>query len=219
MKKMLGKILLLLMVMGSCAGYLGTFARKTVAADNDKGVSLSIWLVKALNLKELAVGFLWMRFDNDTVYQLANHHRLLITLDAITAVKEDDFDAWSLKNYMRLDRSIKQKDEEMKARALRDYELACRLNSEDWHYYHDAAQMIYNRLKDKNLALTYAQKGFALAKDQVKPARLLGMICYDLKKFAEAAVVYEKILKNPDAEASEKKVAEKMLKLIELAEK
>jgi hypothetical protein len=94
------RIIVALLVLILCAGYLSSFARKKAIGQTNSGIQT--WLIKTLNLKELAVGFLWMRFDNDTNFQLANHHRLLITLDAITALKEDEFDAWSLKNFMRL---------------------------------------------------------------------------------------------------------------------
>jgi len=212
-KSPLLKILLAFLIMAGCSLYLGSFERKV--ARKAEEVNLSTWLVRAFNLKELAVGFLWLRFDTDTVYQLANHHRLLVILDAITSIKEDDFDAWSLKNYMRIDLAMKRKDEEMKKRALKDYKLACELNSADWRYYHDAAQIIFRRLKNRELALDYAEKANGLEGHQVKAERLLAMICFELEKFDQSAKVYRQILQNPDAEASEKKVAEAMLKIIE----
>ncbi len=213
MKSPLLRILIALLIMACCSFYLGSFERKV--ARKSEEMNLSTWLVRAFNLKDLAVGFLWLRFDTDTVYQLANHHRLLVILDAITSIKEDDFDAWSLKNYMRIDRAIKTNDEEMKKRALKDYQLACELNSNDWRYYHDAAQIIYARLKDLELALDYAEKANGFEDHQVKAERLLAMIYYELERYDRSAKVYQQILQNPAAEASEKKVAQVMLKKIE----
>lgn len=214
MKAAIARILLLLVVMGLCSGYLSSFARKQSLVANNEGLSLSTWLVKTLNVKDLVVGFLWLRFDTDSGFQLANYHRLLLTLDAITAIKEDEFDAWSLKNYMRLDRSIRTKDAEMKERALKDYRLACQLNPDDWHYYHDAAQMIYQRMKEPHLALKYAQKANSLPDHGVKAQRLLAHIYYELDMYDKSAEVYRNILNNPQADALEVRAAETMLKLL-----
>ncbi len=211
MKVFLARIAVLLIVMIACSAYLGSFSRKTVDPKMQENQSIATWLLRTLNLKELAVGFLWLRFDNDTVYLLGNYHRLLITLDAITALKPDEFDAWSLKNFMRVDRGRRKKDAEITSRALRDFELSCRLNPDDWRFWHDAAQTIYARLDDPEKALEFARKAYSLPDHQVKTPRLLALICYDLKKYDEALKVYQSIWENASATASEKKIASRMI--------
>jgi tetratricopeptide (TPR) repeat protein len=194
--------------------YLHSFARKS-SQNIQKNTGIYTWLIKTLNLKELAVGYLWMSFDNDTIYQLANHHRLLITLDAITSLKEDEFEAWSLKNFMRLDCAVKQDDEEMKARALNDYRLACELNPCQSKFWHDAAQTIYTRLKDPEMALTYARQSVKLPDAKVKSRRLLARIYYELGEEKKALKLYRKILSGAEAEAADKEIADRMVKVIE----
>ncbi|MEW6712055.1 MAG: hypothetical protein AB1403_19685 [Candidatus Riflebacteria bacterium] len=215
MKQTVFRIAVLLIVAVCCSFYLHTFERQTGITIDSQTVSVSTWLIRALNLKDLAVGFLWLRFDTDTVYQLANHHRLLITLDAITAIKEDEFDAWSLKNFLRLDRAVKKKDEEMRTRALHDYRLACQINPKDWRFFHDAAQTIYNRLGNIDQAMDYAQQACAMPESKLVAKRLLAFIYFEKAMMAESATLYREILESDQSDASEKKVAQRMLAQIE----
>ncbi len=214
MKKSVVRIIVLLLLMSISSYYLHSFARKT-SQNTQKNTGIYTWLIKTLNLKELAVGYLWMSFDNDTIYQLANHHRLLITLDAITSLKEDEFEAWSLKNFMRLDRAVKKGDEEMKARALNDYRLACDLNPDQSKFWHDAAQTIYTRLKDPRMALAYARQSVKLPDVEIKNRRLLARIYYELGEIEKALKLYKMIQSSAEAEVLDKEIADRMIKLIE----
>ncbi|MFZ5950312.1 MAG: hypothetical protein ACOYXC_06385 [Candidatus Rifleibacteriota bacterium] len=219
MKQTAIRIAVLLIVAACCNFYLHNFERRTGNAIDKQTVGVGTWLIRALNLKDLAVGFLWLRFDTDTVFQLANHHRLLITLDAITAIKEDEFDAWSLKNFMRLDRAVKKKDEEMKKRALHDYRLACLINPIDWRFFHDAAQTIFKRLDDIDQAMEYAQKACSMPESKLVAKRLLALIYFEKEMLAESAILYREILESDQSDASEKKVAQRMLDEIEQRKK
>ncbi|MDN5280571.1 MAG: hypothetical protein PWR01_4536 [Clostridiales bacterium] len=212
MRASAARIIVALLVLILCAGYLSSFARKKAIGQTNSGIQT--WLIKTLNLKELAVGFLWMRFDNDTNFQLANHHRLLITLDAITALKEDEFDAWSLKNFMRLDRALKQKDDEMRDRVVKDYALACELNPDDHRFFHDAAQAMYNRLNDKVAAFEYAKKSYEFEDHEVRTDRLLALIYSDLGQKQKAIEIYRQIARNPKADAYEKHLAHERIEYL-----
>ena len=211
MKSLIAKILLSLVIMAFCAGFLLSFKVSGKVATDKEGSSFFSFLVKALNVQDLAVGFLWMQFDNDTVYMLANHHRLLINLDSITAIKHDEFAAWSLKNFMRIEQALRKNDEQMKARALRDYRLACELNPDNWEFFHDAAQIIYKRLKDLDLAQEYAEKACKFAEHKVKAKRLLALIYFDQKKYNLSRQAYCDVVESQDASPSELNVARIMI--------
>ncbi|GAB4276635.1 MAG: hypothetical protein Kow0029_18780 [Candidatus Rifleibacteriota bacterium] len=213
MKSFVLKMIIPVIVMSLCSFYLQSFERKRNVAGQES-VSIHTWLIKTLNLRELAAGYLWMQFDNDSINQLANYHRLLITLDALTSIKEDDFDAWSLKNYMRLDRGIRKNDREMINRAIRDYKRAIELNPQDRRFLHDAAQSFYMKLHDLKLARKYAEMCYALPEHEVKTDRLLAKIYTDLKLTDKALKIYNEILQNPAADESDKALArEKIAKL------
>ncbi|MGM0598901.1 MAG: hypothetical protein ACQETH_03680 [Candidatus Rifleibacteriota bacterium] len=215
MKCNLLKILILLLILSLSSNYLGSFSRKkeTLAAEQ----SIQTWLIKKLNLKDLVAGYLWLKFDRDSMDQLANYHRLLINLDAITALNPDDFEAWSLKNFMRLDRGIKKDDKEMIARALEDYALAAEINSNNPRFLHDAAQAIFIRLDNKPLALEYAQKCFKLEDHGIETERLLALIYQKMGKIDDSIRIYQNILNNPESEKHERKLAK--LKIAALEEK
>lgn len=60
-----------------------------------------VMMVSLLHLEELAVGYLWLQFDVDSLGAVQNYHRLLAILDLMTTIKPDEFHAWGLKTYMR----------------------------------------------------------------------------------------------------------------------
>lgn len=215
MKSSLIKISVLLIVLSISSNYLGSYSRKKEKLSADQ--SIQTWLIKKLNLKDLVAGYLWLKFNRDSMDQLANYHRLLITLDAITALNSDDFAAWSLKNFMRLDRGLKKDDKEMIARALKDYALAAEINSNNPKFLHDAAQAIFIRLDNKPLALEYAQKCYRLKDHTFESERLLALIYQKMGKFKDSIRIYRGILNNPDAGKFEKNLAR--LKIVALEEK
>jgi tetratricopeptide (TPR) repeat protein len=209
MKTFALKLLILLLIVGVCSFYLNSFERKPTTDNETSG--LYTWLIKTMNLQELAVGFLWMKFDNDTIYLLANHHRLLINLDAITTIKPDEFEAWSLKNFMRSSRAITAKDTEMKQRALRDFSRACKLNPDESKYFHDAAQTIFGKLKEPELALPYAEKAVTMDDVEPKSFRLLGLLYYELGKYEKSLSAYETLLAKNEISESDKNIATTMI--------
>lgn len=215
MKGYIVKILILLIILSFSSNYLDSFARKKEKLTVEH--SIQTWLIQKLNLKDLVTGYLWLKFQRDSMNQLANYHRLLITLDAITALNSDDFAAWSLKNFMRLDGGLKKDDKEMLARALSDYALAAEINSKNPKFLHDAAQAIFIRLDNKPLALEYAEKCYKLENHSIESERLLAVIYQKLGRIDDSIKIYQEILNDPDARKYEKNIAR--IKIMALEEK
>ena len=76
-------------------------------------------LASMLHLNELARGFLWIQFFGDSTNILANYHRLLPLLDAITWLDPSDVDTWGLKTRMRLTRAVREDDAALREKAIR----------------------------------------------------------------------------------------------------
>lgn len=198
-----------------CSSYLNTFAHKKGKLTRGASTGAYTWFVNMLNLQQLVVGFLWMEFDRDCLNAIANYHRQLITLDAITALDSSDFAAWSLKCYMRLDQSIKKKHKDMKTRALKDYELACELNPNDYRYPEDAAEAIFFKLKDYKLTMKYLQQAEKLSKHSMKTDKLFSYIYEKEGKISKAISYQKKILARTDVSEGDRNTARRRIKEME----
>ena len=197
-----------------CSFYLNTFSHKKGRFIRGASAGAYTWLVNMLNLQQLVVGFLWMGFDHDSMNALGNYHRQLITLDAITSLDPADFDAWSLKCFMRLDQAHK-KNKEMRARALKDYELACSLNPDNYRYPEDAAEAIFFKLKNNELAMKYLLKAEKFADHSMKTEKLFSYIFEKEGKFSKALEYQKKILTRAEISNGDRRTAKRRIKEIE----
>ncbi len=210
------KLIIALLIMVSSAFYLSSFSRNKRLGATAESVNSGIysWVINMVNLQEIASGFLWIQFNNDSMNMLANYHRLLVTLDTIVSIVPDDFAAWSLKNFMRLDHGNKKPDPEMRKRAINDYKLSCKINSDDWRFFHDAAQAFYFRAKDLDLALEYAEKAFLLKDHPLKTDALYAKVLEEKGYLNKALKVHQSILKRSDIGESNRKIAQNNIERI-----
>ena len=211
------RLAILIIILLVCSSYLSSFERLGKRQDISQlgQAGFYSWIISLLDLQELGVGFLWLQFDQDSLNLLGNYHRLLITLDGITSLDPGEFDAWSLKGYMRLDRGLKKNDQAMVKRAMADYQLACELNKNDARFYNDAAQAFLFKLKDPIKALEYSKQAIAIENHSWKTEKILGYISEELGSYTRALEMQQAILKYDDLPSYERSVATKHKKRLQ----
>lgn len=150
-------ILCLLLTLGS-AIWLRNHPVPKNRVDLKRGsVSLPLLLaVDILGLHDLMVGWLWLKFDLDSLGVAQNYHRLLAWLDLITTLKPNEYHAWGLKTYMRLLRP-ENADAPLRQEKLME-ELIAATDYEESNYrgHYEVAYLYAFYFKKPELAMPYA---------------------------------------------------------------
>ncbi len=159
-------------------------------------------LASMLHLNELARGFLWIQFFGDSTNILANYHRLLPLLDAVTWLDPSDVDTWGLKTRMRLTRAVREDDAALREKAIRDMEHAMRLNPKSWELRHELAWQLLAVVGSPGRALPYAERAAAIPEHHLMVERLQFHLHRALDQPKEALAAIDRLLARPDVEPS-----------------
>ncbi len=153
----LALILCLLLTLGSAVWLRNHPVPKNRVDLGRGGVSLPLLLtVDILGLHELAVGWLWLKFDLDSLGVSKNYHRLLAWLDLITILKPDEYHAWGLKTYMRLLRPENADAPLKQEQLMKELIAATEHDESNYRGYYEVAYLYAFYFKKPDLAMPYA---------------------------------------------------------------
>lgn len=207
---------ILVFLLWSLAGYtaltlshLKTASTATRPPD-DVPRSFSVFLLRLLGLRRVAAGFLWAQFDIDSANVSASYHRLLPLLDAITALVPDDHDAWDLKTYMRLRRGLRQGNQAMIDRAIREVKATADRYPEDWEFQMIVAQQLFVQLGSASQALPYIERAIRLPGHHLRADKLHVYILKALGRHREALERVEHMLNHPELGEADRQVLNRL---------
>jgi tetratricopeptide (TPR) repeat protein len=121
-----------------------------------RGFTLQM-IASMLNINRLVVGWLWVQFDSDSTNLSKNYHRLLPTLELITAIQPDEFVAHGLLCYMRCVHAKNSDETEKYKEAYTELERASKEFPNNPRGHYELAYINAIFLKDYEKALPYAK--------------------------------------------------------------
>ncbi len=118
--------------------------------------------LKLFALEKLAVGWLWLRFDYDSLNAVKNYHRLLAILDLIILIQPDEFEARGLAATMRVKRLLPELREQEGLKLAKELIQASSAYPQNDRGFYEVAYLYTFILRKPDMALPFAQKAIDL---------------------------------------------------------